>query len=305
MIRNKQKILSKMPETSPERKLLFKEGSLLLFSKQERTTELTCKPIPAEDKGTNSEFVPGLVPLTGWAAAVREHNTQLVSCVGTAHLTDVHYCSTSDREHTNLSYAIPSKEENSFSNKKQEMVITPTSYQQREMLDKNSKFVPGLTPLTEWMKAVQEQNSQLVPGVQITYLTSPPSQITHLTSPSSHKTSDREGKNLCFVTFGEEETYFTVEQEMVLTLTAQQESEGVFKKNSELVTSLQPFTECTAAVQEQNAQLLPGVLTTHPTSPHCCNTRDREHTNPLSATFGKGETFRFTKEQEIVPPSTA
>ena len=88
-------------------------------------------------------------------------------------------------------------------------------------------------------------------------------------------------------------------------VTAQQESQGVFKKNSELVNGVQPLTEWTAAVQEQNAQLLPGALTTHTTSPHCCNTRDREHTNPLSATFGEEETFRFTKEQEIVLPPTA
>ena len=92
---------------------------------------------------------------------------------------------------------------------------------------------------------------------------------------------------------------------MVLMLTAQQESEGVFEKNSELVTGVQPLTEHTAAVQEQNAQLLPGVLTKHPTSPHCCNTRDREHTNPLLATFGEEETFHFTREQEIVLRPTA
>ena len=277
-----------------------------------RAEELTRKSLPAEDKGTNSEFVPGLVPLTGWAAAVREQNTQLVLCVGTAHLTDVHYYSASDREHTNLSYATPSKEETPF---KQELVLTPTSYQQRGTFGNNSELVPGLTPFTEWMKSVQERNSQLVPGTRITHLTSPssqnthptspPSQITHLTSPPSHNTSKREGINLYFVTFDEEETYPTTEQEMVLTLTAQQESEGVFKKNSELVTGVQPLTECTAAVQEQNAQLLPGVLTTHTTTPHCCNTGDREHTNPLSGTFGEEETFLFTREQEIVLPPTA
>ena len=295
--------ISKMLETTSKRTTALQECG--------RVEELTRKLLPAEDKGTNSEFVPGLVPLTGWAAAVREQNAQLVSCVGTAHLTDVHYCSTSDKEHTNLSCAIPSKEETPF---KQELVLTPTSYQQRGTFGNNSEFVAGLTPFTEWMKAVQEQNSQLVPGVRITHLTSPhsqnthltspPSQITHHSSPPSHNTSNREGLNLCFVTFGEEETYPTTE-EMVLMLTAQQESEGVIKKNSELVTGVQPLTECTAAVQEQNAQLLPGVLATHTTSPHCCNTRDREHINPLLATFGEEETFRFIKEQEIVLPTTA
>ena len=305
-----------MSEKSPERKLsVLQEESLLLISEQERTTEMTCKLLPAEDKGTNSEFVSGLVPLTGWAATVREQNAQLVPCVGTAHLTDVHYCSKSDREHTNLSYTTPSKEETPFSTKKQELVLTPTSCQQRETFGENSELVPAVTPLTEWMKAVQEQNSQLVPGVQIAHLKSPPSQITHLTSPSSqithltsplsHNTSNRGGIKLCFVKFGEEETYSTTDQEMVLALTAQQESEGVFKKNSELVTGVQPLTECTAAVMEQNAQLVPGVLTTHPTSPHCCNTGDREHTNPLLATFGEEETFHFIKEQEIVLPPTA
>ena len=314
-----------MAEIPLKRTLVLQKESLLLTNKQERATELTCKPLPAEDKGTNSEFVPGLVPLTGWAAAVREQNTQLVLCVGTAHLTDVHYCSKSDREHTNLSYATPSKEETPFFTKKQELVLPPTSCQQRGTFGNNSEFVAGLTPLTEWMKAVQGQSSQLVPGARITHptfppsqnthLTSPPSQITHLTSsPSqitqlaslpSHNTSNREHISLGFVTFGEEETYSTAEQEMVLTLTAQQESQGVFKKNSELVTGVQPLNECTAAEQEQKAQLLPGVLTTHTTSPHSCNTRDREHTNPLLATFGEEETFHFIKEQEIVLPPTA
>ena len=236
-----------MSETSPERKLVFQEESLLLTNKQERTTELICKPLPAEDKGTNSEFVPGLVPLTGWATAVREQMVQLVWCVGTAHLADANYYSTNDKAHTNLSYALPSKGENSFSTKKQELVLMPTSCQQRQMFDENNVLVPGLTPLTEWMKAEQEQNSQLLPGVL----------TTHPTSPHCCNTRDREHTNLLLATFGEEETFlFTKEQETMLPPTARLKPEGVFVETCELVTGALPFSRLLATTEGERAELV-------------------------------------------------
>ena len=153
-----------MSETSPEMELsVFQEESLLLISKQERTTKLTCKPLPAEDKGTNSEFVPGLVPLTGWAAAVKEQNAQLVPGVLTTHPTSPHCCNTSDREHINPLSATFGEEETFRFIKEQEIVLPTTAWREPEgAFVERCELVTGAFPVGRLLAIMERERAELV-----------------------------------------------------------------------------------------------------------------------------------------------